>query len=508
MAFQKANISRQQYEIYEALEEEMDRNSSHESVAPIYFPQELARTETLQKDLEHFYGQDWREMIVVPTATLRYAQRLREIGSENPEYLVAHAYTRYLGDLSGGQVLGRVTQKSLGLKNGEGLAFFSFPGVSSPNLFKQLYRSRMNSIELTEKQREGLLEEAVRAFELNIQVFEELQNLAKILEKNELRQRHKTHNLQTPDVKGNQSSAFSSSSTTSSSLTSTSQLLRMLLGVGLALALGIGIDLSEKIKTVTKEVHVRANGTELMQAFQRGNITLMQYKIYEALEEELDRNSSHESVAPIYFPQELARTETLQKDLEHFYGQDWREMMVVPAATLRYAQRLREIGSENPEYLVAHAYTRYLGDLSGGQVLSRVPQRSLGLKNGEGLAFFCFPAISSPNLFKQLYRSRMNSIELTEKQREGVLEEAVRAFKFNIQVFEELQNLVKILEKNELRQRHKTHNLQTPDVKGNQSSAFTSSSPTSSSLTSTSLLLRMLLGVGFALALGMGLYVF
>ncbi|TSK62630.1 Heme oxygenase [Bagarius yarrelli] len=41
-------------------------------------PSELARTETLQKDLEHFYGQDWREMIVVPTATLRYAQRLRE----------------------------------------------------------------------------------------------------------------------------------------------------------------------------------------------------------------------------------------------------------------------------------------------------------------------------------------------------------------------------------------------------------------------------------------------
>ncbi|XP_058259728.1 heme oxygenase-like [Hemibagrus wyckioides] len=267
-------------------------------------------------------------------------------------------------------------------------------------------------------------------------------------------------------------------------------------------------DLSEKIKTVTKECHVRANSTELMQAFQRGNITLVQYKlllcslykIYEALEEELDRNASHESVAPIYFPQELARTETLKKDLEHFYGQDWREKMFVPASTLRYTQRLREIGSENPEYLVAHAYTRYLGDLSGGQVLSRVPQRCLGLKNGEGLAFFTFPAVSSPNLFKQLYRSRMNSIELTETQREGVLEEAVRAFEFNIQVFDELQNLVNTLEKNELRQRHKTHNLETPDVRV--------SPALSSSLTSGSQLLRMLLGVCFALAVGMGIYVF
>ncbi|MCJ8729955.1 hypothetical protein PDJAM_G00112430 [Pangasius djambal] len=199
-------------------------------------------------------------------------------------------------------------------------------------------------------------------------------------------------------------------------------------------------DLSEQIKAVTKESHVRAENTELMLAFQRGNINLQQhklllcslYKIYEVLEEELDRNASHDS----------------------------------------------------------------------GQVLGRIIQKSLGLKNGEGMAFFSFPTVSSPNLFKQLYRSRMNSIELTETQREGVLEEAVRAFEFNIQVFDELQNLVSISEKNELRQRHKAHNLKTPDVNVSQSSVL------SSSLTSTSQLLRMLLGACLALAVGMGMYAF
>lgn len=93
-----------------------------------------------------------------------------QIGKENPEYLMAHAYTRYLGDLSGGQVLGRIAQKSLKLSSSDGVSFFAFPGVSSPNLFKQLYRSRMNSVELTEEQRSEVLEEAVRAFEFNIQV--------------------------------------------------------------------------------------------------------------------------------------------------------------------------------------------------------------------------------------------------------------------------------------------------------------------------------------------------
>lgn len=93
-----------------------------------------------------------------------------------------------------------------------------------------------------------------------------------------------------------------------------------------------------------------------------------------------------------------------------------------------------QIGKENPEFLVAHAYTRYLGDLSGGQILGRIAQRSMGLKSNEGLSFFAFPGVSSPNLFKQLYRSRMNNLELTEEQRNGVLEEAVRSFEFNIQV--------------------------------------------------------------------------
>uniref|UniRef100_A0A3B5PP89 heme oxygenase (biliverdin-producing) n=1 Tax=Xiphophorus maculatus TaxID=8083 RepID=A0A3B5PP89_XIPMA len=205
---------------------------------------------------------------------------------------------------------------------------------------------------------------------------------------------------------------------------------------------------TEKKKTMTpatKENHFRAENTQLMLSYQKGQITLQQYKvllfslyeIYKALEEELDRNSSHPAVAPIYFPQELARLELLESDLEYFFGQDWEKRVIVPAATQRYKQRLRKIGQENPELLVAHAYTRYLGDLSGGQVLGKITQKSLGLSSKEGLSFFSFPGVSSPNRFKQLYRSRMNSVELTEEEKAAVLEEAVEAFELNIQVREQ-----------------------------------------------------------------------
>ncbi|XP_033830454.2 heme oxygenase-like [Periophthalmus magnuspinnatus] len=258
-------------------------------------------------------------------------------------------------------------------------------------------------------------------------------------------------------------------------------------------------DLSEQIKTATKESHVRAENTELMLSFQRGQVTLPQFKlllcslheIYTALEEEMDRNRDHPAVAPIYFPQELSRLESIEKDLAFFYGPEWREQIRTPAATKRYAHRLRQIGRENPELLVAHAYTRYLGDLSGGQVLGRIAQKSMGLKGSEGLSFFAFPGVSSPNLFKQLYRSRMNSIELAQEERESVLQEAATAFELNIQVFDGLQSM-----------------LSQPQDEGRRSES-TRAKQTQPSVVSVFPLFRMF--VGFFLALvtvTMGVYAF
>uniref|UniRef100_A0A8C1KXE1 Uncharacterized protein n=1 Tax=Cyprinus carpio TaxID=7962 RepID=A0A8C1KXE1_CYPCA len=132
------------------------------------------------------------------------------------------------------------------------------------------------------------------------------------------------------------------------------------------------IELSEQIKAATKDSHVRAENTELMLSYQRGRVSLLQlitspllllcslYKIYEALEEALDTNASHEAVAPIYFPQELSRLESIGKDLEYFYGRSWREKMTVPAATLRYAQRLREVNINNQSILVIHQWKQIL----------------------------------------------------------------------------------------------------------------------------------------------------
>lgn len=210
-------------------------------------------------------------------------------------------------------------------------------------------------------------------------------------------------------------------------------------------------DLSEALKEATKEVHTQAENAEFMRNFQKGQVTRKGFKlvmaslyhVYVALEEEIERNKDNPVYAPLYFPEELHRRAALEQDMAFWYGPGWREAIPYTPATQRYVGRLQQVGRLEPELLVAHAYTRYLGDLSGGQVLKKIAQKALDLpSSGEGLAFFTFPNIASATKFKQLYRSRMNTLEMTPEVRERVIEEAKTAFLLNIQLFEELQELL------------------------------------------------------------------
>lgn len=159
------------------------------------------------------------------------------------------------------------------------------------------------------------------------------------------------------------------------------------------------------------------------------------YYVYSALEDEIERNKDHLMFAAVYFPSELNRAEALEKDLEYLYGSDWRNQISCSAATRPYVERIRHVGQHEPDLLVAHSWTRYMGDLSGGQILKKVAQRALKLPpSGDGVHFYHFEGIHNPTAFKRLYRSRMNELEVDAETKERLLAEANMAFKFNLQV--------------------------------------------------------------------------
>jgi heme oxygenase len=108
-------------------------------------------------------------------------------------------------------------------------------------------------------------------------------------------------------------------------------------------------------------------------------------------------------------------------------------------ATKLYVDRIRLLGKERPELLVAHAYTRYLGDLSGGQILKKIAQRALNLPSGIGLSFYEFEDVQDEQEFKQSYKNALDSLDLDNSLMEQIVAEANLSFTMNMKMFQELE---------------------------------------------------------------------
>lgn len=166
-----ADLAAQQLEVYRALEEASTQARLDPRGAGLVFA-ELERVPSIERDLAHLHGAGWRDRVRVLPATRAYAARLRDVGARLPEY-AAHAYTRYLGDLSGGQIIKRMMQRHYGM-GAEGLAFYDFPEIPKAKPFKDLYRERLDALHLDAPETDRAVAEAQEAFRLNRAMFAEL----------------------------------------------------------------------------------------------------------------------------------------------------------------------------------------------------------------------------------------------------------------------------------------------------------------------------------------------
>lgn len=160
------------YFVYEAMEDSME-NSSDESVKAMDYPS-LRRLQPLKNDMKFFHGEQWEGQIQPSAAAEVYVARIREIAETKPYLIVAHQYTRYLGDLFGGKMIGGMTRRSLSLENGDGTAFYTFEGIPNVKDFITEWYSNLNALDLTEQQKEEIVDEANRVFALNIDLMQEL----------------------------------------------------------------------------------------------------------------------------------------------------------------------------------------------------------------------------------------------------------------------------------------------------------------------------------------------
>lgn len=214
----------------------------------------------------------------------------------------------------------------------------------------------------------------------------------------------------------------------------------------------MSVNLATMLREGTKKSHTMAENVGFVKCFLKGVVEKSSYRklvanlyfVYGAMEEEMEKLSQHPVISQIYFPI-LNRKQSLERDLYFYYGPNWRNEISLSPAGEEYVQRIHEIANSQPELLVAHSYTRYLGDLSGGQILKNIAQRAMNLNEG-GTAFYEFQDIPDEKAFKNEYRQAMNDLPIDLETAEQIVAEANAAFGMNMKLFKELEgNLIKAI---------------------------------------------------------------
>jgi len=218
----------------------------------------------------------------------------------------------------------------------------------------------------------------------------------------------------------------------------------------------VEVNFAKQLKDGTKKSHTMAENTSFVSSFLRGVVDEISYRqlvanfyfIYHALESEMKLHKDHEYVGRIALDG-LARHDALANDCKYFYGYKWQDTIRPTEQAQRYVSRIHEVGNKTPELLIAHHYTRYMGDLSGGQILKGIAQKALNLRD-VGLEFYDFPEIEDKKAFKDSYRSIIDNLPIDQSTMNAIITEANFAFRLNMYMFEEIQGnaatpLIKIL---------------------------------------------------------------
>ena len=202
------------------------------------------------------------------------------------------------------------------------------------------------------------------------------------------------------------------------------------------------VDVAALVRAASAEDHRAAESRGFIVRLMSGELSLVAYTrylaqfawVYEALEQRRPRPDD-----PAVFDPALARLPAIESDLAALGAGDWRRVHPPLAATSAYAEHLRDVSDDDVRHL-AHHYTRYLGDLSGGQAIARLVARHYGA-TPEQLAFYRFElAADGVERYKRRYREAMNALDLSPAEVDVLIAEVRTSFRMNSAIFEALDD--------------------------------------------------------------------
>lgn len=212
--------------------------------------------------------------------------------------------------------------------------------------------------------------------------------------------------------------------------------------------------LSQRLREGTAHAHREAESTPWATALATASAPAPAYAaylealvlVYDALEPAVARHASHPALAPVADPR-LHRGSALRGDLRVWGRQEeTADAAGARLAAERYAARIGQAADQDPSLLVAHHYVRYLGDLSGGQVIASAWRRR-GLH--DGLALYDFSDLETATgrggaslvPYVRGYRASLDRIPADHEAVARLVDEAVASFQLTTAIFEALAPL-------------------------------------------------------------------
>lgn len=158
------------------------------------------------------------------------------------------------------------------------------------------------------------------------------------------------------------------------------------------------------------------------------------FLMYEALERAAELHHERLGDSFEFWLPELHRLPSLTADLEHWIGSSWQTLVrerYNTAGIAAYVDRLNAVASTSLPLFVAHHYTRYLADLSGGLMIARAFRESYGMEGDTGTRFYTFDEISDPKAYKAAYRERLDNAGFSAAEQAEIAREVALAYDLN-----------------------------------------------------------------------------
>ena len=197
---------------------------------------------------------------------------------------------------------------------------------------------------------------------------------------------------------------------------------------------------SLRLREATSAAHDQAESQQFIQMLMAGSLNVRALvslleslvPVYTELEEQMKAHTADPTVG-LFDHRALDRTERLCADLECFGS---RGRMIDSPAVSAYVAAISE-SAASPHRLLAHHYTRYLGDLAGGQAISRLVQRHYGV-SADHLTYYDFSDLGDTHHYRRTYRALLDLVPWTPTEQAEFIAECEVAFESNSVLFAEL----------------------------------------------------------------------